>query len=419
MPHQKFQSANIRPRYAKGTISAWGVNSAYPRTPWVAAWWSAAFPGFGHMFLGKYLHGFMLIIWELVVNSQANVNMGIILSMLGRFEEAKAEINENWFLLYMAVYVYSIWDSYRCAVEIAKSHVLAEVEDAPISPSAVTFFDVVILDKKNPWVGFFWSLLSPGLGQLYAGSTIVGTLVLAWWIYVAYQASAVSAWLHSFLGDFPSATAALDSQWFLFLPSMYAFAIYQAYTAVIETNTLYDIEQIRFLRVRDENLSEHNTLDNNTVQIIATFEPSPFVEMVIHEMEKQGVKPQNIVALPMENLDDQFHIVDSIHSVDGRSILDGAMLGGSIFMVLGSIYGFVLYLGPIIWGLLGLIGGFLIGLFIEIALKKKKKIKFFSNRKSEVLLQVTCNKSLQEQMIKILKTRKANSFLVMPQRINS
>ncbi|MEK4669791.1 hypothetical protein [Niallia sp. FSL R7-0271] len=419
MPHQKFQSANIRPRYAKGTISAWGVNSAYPRTPWVAAWWSAAFPGFGHMFLGKYLHGFMLIIWELVVNSQANVNMGIILSMLGRFEEAKAEINENWFLLYMAVYVYSIWDSYRCAVEIAKSHVLAEVEDAPISPSAVTFFDVVILDKKNPWVGFFWSLLSPGLGQLYAGSTIVGTLVLAWWIYVAYQASAVSAWLHSFLGDFPSATAALDSQWFLFLPSMYAFAIYQAYTAVIETNTLYDIEQIRFLRVRDENLSEHNTLDNNTVQIIATFEHSPFVEMVIHEMEKQGVKPQNIVALPMENLDDQLHIVDSIHSVDGRSILDGAMLGGSIFMVLGSIYGFVLYLGPIIWGLLGLIGGFLIGLFIEIALKKKKKIKFFSNRKSEVLLQVTCNKSLQEQMIKILKTRKANSFLVMPQRINS
>lgn len=57
MPHQKFQSANIRPRYSKGKISVFGINSVYPRTPWVVAWWSAAFPGFGHMFIGKYLHG--------------------------------------------------------------------------------------------------------------------------------------------------------------------------------------------------------------------------------------------------------------------------------------------------------------------------------------------------------------------------
>lgn len=418
MPHQKFQSANIKPRYPKGKISVFGINSVYPRTPWIVAWWSAAFPGFGHMFIGKYLHGLILIIWELVVNNQSNLNMGIILSFLGRFDEAKAQISPDWGLLYVAVYVYSIWDSYRCAVEIKKSHILSEVEDAPIAPSDVSFFDVVILDKKNPLVGMVWSVFTPGLGQLYGGSTIVGTFILAWWIYVCYKAKAVYAWLYSFLGDFNNVTAIVDWQWFLFLPSMYAFAVYQAYASVNESNTLFDIEQIRYLRVRATNLAQLNTIENSTVQIIATFEHSPFVEMVIHDIEKLGVPSQNIVALPLENLDSQTHIIDSIHRVDGRSILDGAMMGGTIFAVLGAIYGFVWHWGPVIWGLLGLVGGFFLGLIIELAVHKKK-IKVFSSSKSEVIIQVTSNASLQNQLIKVLKSRRANGFVIMPQRLTS
>jgi hypothetical protein len=127
MPNQDFQSGNIKARYSKGKISVFGINSVYPRTPWIAAWWSAAFPGLGHMFIGKYLHGFVLIIWELVVNGLSNLNMGIALSFLGRFEEAKAHLNQDWALLYVAVYIFSIWDSYRCAVEIKKNHFRSEL----------------------------------------------------------------------------------------------------------------------------------------------------------------------------------------------------------------------------------------------------------------------------------------------------
>jgi hypothetical protein len=207
--------------------------------------------------------------------------------------------------------------------------------------SEVSFFDVVILEKKHPWVGLGWSVLSPGLGQLYGGSTIVGTFGLAWWIFVCYKAHAVRTLLYSFLGEFSGATAILDWQWFLFLPSMYAFAIYQAYASVNENNTLYDIEQIRYLRVRAANMAHLNTNETDTVQIVATFEHSPFVEMAIHDLEELGVPPRNIVALPLENLESQVNIVDSIHRVDGRSILDGAMMGGTILAVLGAIYGFV------------------------------------------------------------------------------
>lgn len=418
MPHQKFQSANIRPRYSKGKISVFGINSVYPRTPWVVAWWSAAFPGFGHMFIGKYLHGLILIIWELVVNNLSNLNLGMALSFLGRFDEAKAVLNPDWGLLYVAVYIYSIWDSYRCAVEIEKSHALAEVEDAPIAPSDVSFFDVVILDKKKPWVGLVWSFFTPGLGQLYGGSTIVGTFILAWWIYVCHKALAIRTWFYSFIGDFDYANAVVDWQWFLFLPSMYAFAIYQAYASVNQSNTLFDIEQIRFLRVRAANLNQQNTNQKDTIQILATFEHSPFVEMVIHDVEKLGVPPQNIVALPVENLESQLHIIDSIHRVDGRSILDGAMMSGTIFAVLGTIYGFVWYWGPVIWGLLGFAGGFLLGLLIELAFNKKK-IKAFAGRKSEVIVEVTCNATLQDQLLKIFKSRKAMGFVIMPQRLDT
>ncbi|WP_407268242.1 hypothetical protein [Radiobacillus sp. PE A8.2] len=420
MPHQKFQSASIRPRYSKGALSTFGANSVYPRIPWVAAWWSLTFPGFGHVYIGRYLPGFILIIWELVVNSQANLNLGIALSMLGEFEEAKAVINEEWVLLYMGAYIFSIWDSYNSAVEISKSHILSEVEDAPVVPSVVSAFDIVIVSKKKPLLAAVWSTLSPGLGQLYSGHTIAGTFILAWWIFVTYKANAIGSWFYSSIGDFTIATVMVDWQWFLFIPSMYAFAIYQAYAAVNENNTLYDIEQTRYLRVRDENLEQQrqNTLEKDTLQIYATFEHSPFVEMAIHDMETIGVQSKDIVAMPLENLETETYIIDSLHRVDGRSVLDGAMVSGTIFMVLGTIYGFVWYWGPVIWGLFGLVGGFSLGLLIELALQKKK-IKLSGSRKNEVFIQVTCDISMKEHLIKVLKDRKANAYLVMPQRITS
>ncbi|MBD3921985.1 hypothetical protein H8B09_24700 [Paenibacillus sp. PR3] len=420
MPHQRFQSSSINPRYPKGKISVFGINSVYPRPPWIAAWWAASFPGFGHMFIGKYFYGFVLVIWELVINSKANINMAIALSFLGRFDEAREILNEDWALMYVGVYVYSIWDSYRCAVEINKSHKLSEIEDAPITPSEVSFFDVIVLDKKHPWLGLVWSVISPGLGQLYGGSTIIGTFILGWWIFVCYKAVAIRSWLYSFLGDFSSAAAIVDWHWYLFLPSIYSFAIYQAYSSVNENNTLFDIEQVRYLRARADHLAQQHPADDvqNTVQIIATFEHSPFVEMAIHDLEKLGVPPHRVVAMPVENLVTDTHIIDSIHQVDGRSILDGAMMSAAIFSILGTIYGFVWYLGPIIWGLIGMVGGFLIGLTIEL-LFTKGKFRFTSRRKAEVIIKVTCQVSLQHQLLHILKARKASGFVIMPQMSES
>lgn len=85
-------------------------------------------------------------------------------------------------------------------------------------------------------------------------------------------------------------------------------------------------------------------------------------------------------------------------------------MAATIFSVLGAIYGFVLYWGPIIWGLLGLVGGFFLGLIIELAVNKKK-IKVLSSRKSEVIIEVLCDASLQKQLIQVLKSRRAMGFV--------
>ncbi|MDR6879460.1 hypothetical protein J2X61_001207 [Bacillus sp. 3255] len=67
-------------------------------------------------------------------------------------------------------------------------------------------------------------------------------------------------------------------------------------------------------------MGHRDETDNNTVHILATFDHSPFVEMAIHDMEKLGVPSQNIVALPLENLDSQTHIIDTIHRVFFRAV---------------------------------------------------------------------------------------------------
>lgn len=66
-------------------VSLLGTTQIHLRNPYVVAWWSAAFPGFGHLLLSKYLRGFSLFIWEVVVNTQSNINFSVIYSFEGKY----------------------------------------------------------------------------------------------------------------------------------------------------------------------------------------------------------------------------------------------------------------------------------------------------------------------------------------------
>jgi hypothetical protein len=70
-------------------------------------------------------------------------------------------------MMYIPVYLYCVWDSYRQTNDLNKHYFLAESEKAPIVPFKMNGFSLNSLDKRNPWVALVWSLLLPGLGSLY------------------------------------------------------------------------------------------------------------------------------------------------------------------------------------------------------------------------------------------------------------
>lgn len=199
--------------------------------------------------LGTYFKGFFLVFWEIFININANLNVAILYSFTGRFELAKSSINNRWLLLYVAVYVYGIWDSYRTSIDLNKFSILADREKSTVFPFTVGSFGINYLDKRNPWISAVWSSLMPGLGQFYGNRLINGFIILAWWIIFAYNSNMLEAIACMAAGDFTRASVVTNPEWLLFIPSLYVFSIYGAYVNTVEYNNMFEKEQAQFLKV--------------------------------------------------------------------------------------------------------------------------------------------------------------------------
>jgi hypothetical protein len=218
------------------------------KNPWIVAFWSFAFPGCGTLMQGRIAKGLVLICWELIVNTNAKINLSIMYSLLGQFEKAIQVVNTQWFLLYVALYVYAIWDSYRGTVDLNKQYILADREDAPLTPFVIKTFDTNYLDKRSPWLACILSILSPGLGHLYVHKVMTGLFFIVWTIIVIYLSKALPAVHYTFTGDFSQATSTVDMQWLMYLPSIYGFVLHDTYVTAVECNKLFKKEQSKFLR---------------------------------------------------------------------------------------------------------------------------------------------------------------------------
>jgi hypothetical protein len=237
-----------KPRRVKALLHPFGLNSLHLRHPWVIAFWSITFPGFGYLLLHKYLRGYLLIIWEIVINQMSKVNLAIFYNFTGRPEMAKEIIDIRWYLLYESVYIFSVWDSYRACVETNKLSLLADHENAEIPCYKMSVLEIQYLDRQKPVHTVVWSCFMPGLGQIFMGRIPMAFFILIWWIAISYNSHLIEAIHYTMLCDFNSAKAVLNPQWALFMPSIYCFAIYDAYTNTVEYNKLFKIEQTQFLK---------------------------------------------------------------------------------------------------------------------------------------------------------------------------
>ncbi|WP_218240873.1 hypothetical protein, partial [Pseudomonas sp. 2822-17] len=80
--------------------------------------------------------------------------------------------------------------------------------------------------------------------------------------------------------------------------------------------------------------------------IIASFEYSPYLEVTLKKLEEKEIKQDQIIALPLDKRSEENRIIESVDLSSGSSRLDYAFVSGLIFMLLGTIYGFELTIGP-------------------------------------------------------------------------
>lgn len=234
-------------RHVAVSVSPYSYNYPHKRNPWVVAWWSLAFPGLGHIMLCKYVVAFVLIGWEVFINNMSGINTAIYFSMLGDFENAKLALNHRWFLLYIPIYIFAVWDSYYKTIQFNEDYVLAYKTGYSVVSKNIDTFEMNNLQKRNPKDVLMWSFFAPGLGYLHLNRLPSAMLFTVWLVVLSYYSGLVAAVQATMVGQFEAAKL-MNVQWLLYLPSLYGFVVFDSYSQAVEYNKIFEKEQASFFK---------------------------------------------------------------------------------------------------------------------------------------------------------------------------
>lgn len=149
--------------------------------------------------------------------------------------------------------------------------------------------------------------------------------------------------------------------------------------------------------------------------IIATYHHSLNLELAVARLEAQGLGKANIMAVPLQCQRTSVHILDSMQDADGIGLIGGSLAFGTVTMVLATIYGFVWYWGPIVWGLIGLFGGtglWLTGSIIFLKRKLRKTVACNTGFGQTVLI-IRCEPSELQAVKNILSDNMAQAIGIL------
>ncbi|MGX8791791.1 hypothetical protein ACW0TQ_08420 [Oceanobacillus sp. M60] len=140
------------------------------------------------------------------------------------------------------------------------------------------------------------------------------------------------------------------------------------------------------------------------MQIYAILENNIYIEMAIATLEKNGIHKASIYAVPLDNRGEKRKLFDSLHNSDGTSLIDIGVALATAFSVIGTSIGFELTWGPIYWGLITALIGFILGVAIRLFTEKvfKKRKRLLKGKRPEVILIVECEKTMAELVENIL-----------------
>ena len=91
-------------------------------------------------------------------------------------------------------------------------------------------------EYKSPYAAAVWSMVLPGFGQFYNKDYIIGFVLIGFEFLINLYSNLNLALVYSFTDDFDRAHSVIDYRWGMFYPSLYAFAIWQAFNAAKSHN---------------------------------------------------------------------------------------------------------------------------------------------------------------------------------------
>jgi hypothetical protein len=238
---------NVQPRRHLSKISMFGITHLKFHNPYMIAWWSAVFPGFGHYMLNQYIRATLLTLSEVIINTLAHINEAMVYSFCGKFELATSILEPNWSFGYLVIYLFTIGDSFRIALYQNKLTLLTKIENHKIPSLKISTSEIQYLEVKSPIIGALYSFFFPGLGQLYNHRIGLAFYAMFWWWIYIWLSKAHEASLALLLGLLSQSNALLHPHWFLFMPSVMGGSIYQAFITTKDHNQLFRIEQRQYL----------------------------------------------------------------------------------------------------------------------------------------------------------------------------
>jgi len=137
------------------------------------------------------------------------------------------------------------------------------------------------------------------------------------------------------------------------------------------------------------------------VHVIASFEHGTELELALAQLEDIGIRREHIFAVPLRTRRKEPQLFDTIRRSDGLSLFDAGAVLGTVCMLFGCIYGFVLTWGPILWGLIGLFAGFAVGLVLDIWISRRRR-KGRARSVSDVFVLVRCGREEAARVEEVL-----------------
>ncbi len=147
------------------------------------------------------------------------------------------------------------------------------------------------------------------------------------------------------------------------------------------------------------------------MHVFAAFESSEYVELAIGEIVEHDLPKDKIVFVEMNNEEKDRTLVDAINYSDGVSFSDTMAAFGVIGMLLGVIYGSVLYIGPVFMGLIGLLVGGFLGYFVGKRNIKKKLHKRKKEINIRTLFIIQCQTYEQAKLVQDICRKHFVSYL--------